>query len=129
MMRKTLLTLLTLSLTVPALAADKTVLRCTTTKGKQLLVTESKNSFRYSYGRPGQPELVFSNGRAEALERSQTGTLILRNGGNYFYVIYRDGSNIGVRVIKGASPEDGQLLTDLACKGAVTLNFPAALND
>ena len=51
MMRKTLLTLLTLSLTVPALAADKTVLRCTTTQGKKLLVTEGKNSFRYSYDR------------------------------------------------------------------------------
>lgn len=47
-----------------ASAADTTIFSCFMKNGKHLAVTDEGSSLRYSYGRAGKPEMVFSNSKS-----------------------------------------------------------------
>ena len=48
----------------------KTIFSCTTTNGKQLTVQRQGADYIYSFGRKGQPELVFRNSKWKVFIRS-----------------------------------------------------------
>lgn len=60
-----LLTALSLTMATPAFA--KTLFECTTTNGKQILLTENGDTLTYRFGKKGKPELNFSVSKDEAI--------------------------------------------------------------
>lgn len=86
-------------------AADRLVFFCTNAQGKQVRVTERQGKFRYQFGRPKRAELVFENGRQEAISRSPRWNgvgrdlwtnLVLQNGG-YRYVLFSSTDRLSPR--------------------------------
>ncbi len=93
---KTTLLILLLGLTPFAHSADKLIFACTNAQGKQVRVTEHAGKFRYQFGKPNRPELVFENQRQEAIDRSPMwngvgnlwSNLVLANG-DYRYSVFK----------------------------------------
>lgn len=129
-------------------AHSKIVFSCTTSQGKQLQVSEQAGKFRYSFGYPNRPELVFENHRAEAIARSPRwngvgraiwSNLVLQNG-QYFYTVYRSIDRMspaheeeaGVTISRATadgSYENDQYLGQVLCntRQRIISNFPAEL--
>lgn len=55
---------------ISAYAADDIVFLCKTKGGKQLSITRDKSTYKYSFGLPGKPELVFSNAKQMVFKQS-----------------------------------------------------------
>ncbi|MFC0322805.1 hypothetical protein ACFFHT_04420 [Gallibacterium melopsittaci] len=79
------------------MAADSIIFACFTKNAKQIAIVESNGHYEYSFGKPGKPELYFSNTVAEVEQRSQKWNGVgatyweeynLQNG-DYSYVVYK----------------------------------------
>lgn len=70
-MKKLLIALTALALATPAFA--QTIFECTTTNGKVLKLTETKDNVGYSFGKVNRPELAFKIGKENAIYRAYNG--------------------------------------------------------
>lgn len=112
-MKKVLFSILAIILSQQALA-DQTVFSCFMKNGKHLSVTQVGNSYQYNYGKPGKPEMTFTN----RIANIQTGcagsvcSMIMVNKGVEYYVYntYRGPDEGGVIVSK-----KGKTLADTKC--------------
>ncbi|MDO5639526.1 MAG: hypothetical protein Q4G28_06610 [Neisseria sp.] len=144
-MNKAALILFLAALAFPAAVQGKVIFSCTDQRGKQILVTEQNDRFRYRYGRKDTPELRFENDRAEVLARSPRWdgkgrsawvNLALENG-NYRYTLYTSLDRLSSRrrAISGliiqnaaASPDGTHRYIDVRkCKTTALTDFPAEL--
>lgn len=58
-MRKIIVAVLVSALSVSGFAANRVIFSCTNKQGKKVEVKEIGENIQYSFGRPGNPELVF----------------------------------------------------------------------
>lgn len=63
-MKKLILFVLLLSSSQIALSKESVVFSCITKSGKQLLITEDRHYYYYSYGKNGRPEMTFKNAKS-----------------------------------------------------------------
>lgn len=82
-MKKLILFVLLLSSSQIALSKESVVFSCITKSGKQLLITEDRHYYYYSYGKNGRPEMTFKNAKSNAVIYAdhRYSTLILENKG------------------------------------------------
>lgn len=126
-MKKLLVTALLLAAPL-AHSADKVIFACTTDNGKQVGVTEHAGKFRYQFGKPNKPELVFENKRTAVLKTNwaqespyQWAKLRFQNG-DYFYTLFESSTThtLGQKTIFGLEVEhastDTQKSQTLWCK-------------
>lgn len=107
-MKKLLIALTALStLTIASPAFAKTLFDCTTTNGKQILLTEKGNALNYRFGKKGKPELTFSVSKDEAIYAPWNGigrymnySLDLPNG-NVVYSVFRSADKHSSKVESG----------------------------
>ncbi len=129
-------------------AHSKIIFSCTTSQGKTIQVTEAAGKYRYQFGYPSRPELVFENQRAPAIARSPRwngvgrtlwSNLVLQNG-NYFYTVYHSidrmseshAEEAGVTISRATadgSYENDQYLGQVLCspRHRIISNFPEEL--
>ena len=123
---------------------DTVIFACTTSQQKQLLVTEKNSRFRYQFGKPNHPELVFEDDKKAAIARSPLWSgfgrsiwskLVLQNGG-YYYALYTSTDRLtdehesedGVAVYKATtgSFDEAEFVNKLVCNPnkASVVNLP-----
>ena len=64
-MRKIIVAVLVSALSVSGFAANRVIFSCTNKQGKKVEVKEIGENIQYSFGRPGNPELVFKNSNTQ----------------------------------------------------------------
>lgn len=112
-MKKILFSILAVMLSQQALA-NQTVFSCFMKNGKHLSVTKIGHSFQYNYGRPGKPEMTFTNKIASVETYCGTGacsmTLVNKGVEYEVYGNYRGADGGGVMVSK-----NGKTLAHTQC--------------
>lgn len=91
-MRKIIVAVLVSALSVSGFAANRVIFSCTNKQGKKVEVKEIGENIQYSFGRPGNPELVFKNSKTQVAKQLQEYLpnyyyeqwLVLKNG-EYIY--------------------------------------------
>ena len=92
-MRKIIVAVLVSALSVSGFAANRVIFSCTNKQGKKVEVKEIGENIQYSFGRPGNPELVFKNSKIQVAKQLQEYLpnyyyeqwLVLKNG-EYIYI-------------------------------------------
>lgn len=102
-MKKVLFSIIAVALSQTAFA-DQTVFSCFMNNGKHLSVQQVGSDLRYSYGKPGKPEMVFVN-KINMVERdcgTQACNLTMENKGVEYWVWgnFRGDAAGGVEVSK-----------------------------
>lgn len=112
-MKKVLFSILAVILSQQALA-NQTVFSCFMKNGKHLSITQIGNSYQYNYGKPGKPEMTFTNRIASISRWCGTGACVIsmeNKGVEYnVYEYYRGDDGAGVTVFK-----KGKTLADTRC--------------
>ena len=70
-MRKIIVAVLVSALSVSGFAANRVIFSCTNKQGKKVEVKEIGENIQYSFGRPGNPELVFKNSKTQVAKQLQ----------------------------------------------------------
>ena len=123
MIKKIIAAVLVSTLSVSVFAANHLIFSCTNNQGKKVEVKEIGQNIQYSFGRPGNPELVFKNSKTQALQLTkdygaigQGARFIVLQNGSFSYIPYArlvnkyekyekgEHSEYGVRVKKNGSP-------------------------
>ncbi|MCF7520840.1 hypothetical protein L4G92_02075 [Neisseria sp. ZJ106] len=110
-MKKSIFAVLVLILAQPALA-EHTAFSCVTNSGKTLAVVDGGSHYRYSYGFPGKPDLVFTNSKRQVQPmcgKYECGVTLTHKGVDYNIAYW--GEDLGVTVTKG-----GKTLANVACR-------------
>lgn len=116
---KALLILTALTLSSPTFAS--TLFDCTTTNGKQLLLTEHGDTLTYRFGKTNRPELVFSIKKNDAVYRPWAGIGRYINdaidppNGNTTYTIFRSADKHTHRTEQGVYVDTPTKLVTLLC--------------
>ncbi|MBI0098324.1 MULTISPECIES: hypothetical protein [unclassified Snodgrassella] len=87
------------TISVSGFAANHLIFSCTNNQGKKVEVKEIGQNIQYSFGRPGNPELVFKNSKTQVAKQTKENPplnyheqwIVLKNG-EYIYAknVYRE---------------------------------------
>ena len=81
------------TISVSGFAANHLIFSCTNNQGKKVEVKEIGKNIQYSFGRPGNPELVFKNSKTQVAKQTKENPplnyheqwIVLKNG-EYIYM-------------------------------------------
>ena len=93
MIKKIIVAVLVSTLSVSVFAANHLIFSCTNKQGKKVEVREIGQNIQYSFGRPGNPELVFKNSKTQVAKQTKENPplnyheqwIVLKNG-EYIYM-------------------------------------------
>lgn len=71
MINKIITAVLISTLSVSGFAANHVIFSCTNKQGKKVEVKEIGQNIQYSFGRPGNPELVFKNSKTQVAKQTK----------------------------------------------------------
>lgn len=93
MIKKIIVAVLVSTISVSGFAANHLIFSCTNNQGKKVEVREIGQNIQYSFGRPGNPELVFKNSKTQVAKQTKENPplnyhaewIVLKNG-EYTYI-------------------------------------------
>ncbi|KES13163.1 hypothetical protein SASC598P14_007090 [Snodgrassella alvi SCGC AB-598-P14] len=93
MIKKIIVAVLVSTISVSGFAANHLIFSCTNNQGKKVEVKEIGKNIQYSFGRPGNPELVFKNSKTQVAKQTKENPplnyheqwIVLKNG-EYIYM-------------------------------------------
>lgn len=93
MIKKIIVAVLVSTISVSGFAANHLIFSCTNKQGKKVEVREIGQNIQYSFGRPGNPELVFKNSKTQVAKQTKENPplnyhaewIVLKNG-EYTYI-------------------------------------------
>lgn len=115
-MKKRILTTILAAVIAQPVMANNTIFSCFMNNGKHLSVEKVGGNYRYSYGKPGKPEMVFTNRASDVEDTRSSGTqainiTMVNKGVEYFiWSNFRGEVGAGVEVSK-----NGKTLANTHC--------------